>query len=182
MKFYEKLENIGSKINSVLEKACVFLLIIMTVIVLAQVFYRYVLRLGLPWAEEIAKYLMVWMALLGAAIVFYEQSHVSIDFLIDKISFKKWFKAGHTIVAMILFVFFIIYGFDYAKFGLRSFSATTKISRFWPYLAIPIGGIFLFIQGFIVLVRFVAGKEEQKELEYDLQAEDEKVISEGGVE
>jgi len=42
----------------------------MTVVVLAGVFFRYVLEAPLPWSEELARYLMVWGASLGASVAF----------------------------------------------------------------------------------------------------------------
>lgn len=162
MRILNGIESLGRTVNSILEKICLIMLVGMTCIIWLQVFYRYFLRVGLPWAEEVSKYLMVWMALLGAAIVLYEQSHVSIDFFIEKLGIIRPLKILHLLLGIAFFVLMIIYGFDYAFFGMRLISPATGIRRFWPYLAIPVGGIFLFLQSIILLIRLVTGQLEIK--------------------
>jgi len=42
----------------------------MAIIVLLQVIYRYILTEPLHWSEEMARYLFVWLSLLGATLAF----------------------------------------------------------------------------------------------------------------
>ncbi len=54
----------------------------MVVIILAQVFYRYILGSALAWPEEAARFLMVWAAGLMVATAFRRGGFVSIDILV----------------------------------------------------------------------------------------------------
>ncbi|MFN7224960.1 MAG: TRAP transporter small permease [Paracoccaceae bacterium] len=54
----------------------------MVVIILAQVFYRYVLGSALAWPEEAARFLMLWAAGLMVATAFRRGGFVSIDILV----------------------------------------------------------------------------------------------------
>ncbi|MBU2511298.1 TRAP transporter small permease [bacterium] len=54
---------------------------LMMVIVLIQVFFRYVLNNSLTWPEETARFMMVWMTFLAAPIAYRIGANVSLDML-----------------------------------------------------------------------------------------------------
>lgn len=56
-------------------------LIIMSVVLFAQVIMRYFLRSPFVWSEELARYLLVWSAILGVSLAVREGRHISVDFL-----------------------------------------------------------------------------------------------------
>ena len=163
MKFVELLGAIGKKLNTVLEKVAFVFFVAMTLIVWAQIFYRYVLGDGIIWAEEISKYLMVWMALLAAAIVYHDKGHISMQFFADRIQAQRLLAAFQILAGSVLFVALIVFGFEYAQFGKRFISPASGLQRFWPYLAIPIGGIFLFFYSIIHFVELLYSSNDAKE-------------------
>ena len=55
------------------------LFLVMVVLMLAQVFWRYFLELPLSWSEEIARFLFIIITYLGAAVATYEKSHIEIN-------------------------------------------------------------------------------------------------------
>lgn len=55
---------------------------LMVVIILLQVFFRYVLNNALPWPEEAARFLMLWMTGLMAPTAFRRGGFVSIEMLV----------------------------------------------------------------------------------------------------
>lgn len=57
----------------------------MVIIILAQVFFRYALNSALPWPEEAARALMIWMMALVAPSAYRWGGFVSIDLLADAI-------------------------------------------------------------------------------------------------
>ncbi len=48
-------------------------------LVLAGVFFRYVLNSPLYWAEEAARLLLIWLSFIGAALAFQRQQHLAMD-------------------------------------------------------------------------------------------------------
>lgn len=54
-------------------------LVLMTVIIAAQVFFRYVLNSSLVWSEPAAVMIMGWFIFLGAAVGIREGYHLSFD-------------------------------------------------------------------------------------------------------
>ncbi len=55
-------------IRKINDAAVVGLFFAMTVTVLIQVFFRFVLQSPLRWTEELARYLMIWLVLLASSI------------------------------------------------------------------------------------------------------------------
>ena len=56
--------------------------------VVAQVIFRYVLHISVPWTEEIARILMIWMVLAGSIIVQKDGSHIRTEFFVSKLPLK----------------------------------------------------------------------------------------------
>ena len=54
---------------------------LMVVVILIQVFFRYVLNSALPWPDEAARFLMLWMTGLIAASAYRRGGFVAIDML-----------------------------------------------------------------------------------------------------
>jgi TRAP-type C4-dicarboxylate transport system permease small subunit len=142
------VERMSAVADKTASYATIVFFTIMTLIVWVQIFFRFILGGGISWSEEIAKYLMVWMALLGASVLFREGGHIAINYFISKLSFLRYILMFHAMLSAVLFILLIYYGIDYASFGFKCISPASGIRKFWPYLAIPVGGGFLLIQAF----------------------------------
>jgi TRAP-type mannitol/chloroaromatic compound transport system permease small subunit len=68
-----------------------------------QVFSRYVLGDPSSFTDELARYSMIWLGLLGAAYVSGKQGHLAIDVLVEKIQGKKLFYLQLFIHGMVIF-------------------------------------------------------------------------------
>ena len=58
-----------AQIDSILEKTLVIIMSLMVINVLWQVFSRYILANPSSFTDELARYLMIWVGVLGAAYV-----------------------------------------------------------------------------------------------------------------
>ncbi len=92
----------------------VSILAVMTVIILASVFFRYVLDDALPWSEEIAKYLMVWLTFIAAPVAFRMGSLVSIQALPDALN--GWKNELLQIIIQIIIISLMIMFIDIGIF------------------------------------------------------------------
>ena len=81
-------------LDSILAHLLVLLMGLMVLNVLWQVFSRYVLGEPSAFTDELARFLMIWLGLLGAAYVSGKKGHVAIDVLAKRASVKnqKWLK------------------------------------------------------------------------------------------
>ncbi len=57
-------------------------------IVLAAVFFRYVLNHSLSWSDELVRYLFVWFTLLGAAVALREREHIRVEYFVEKLPLR----------------------------------------------------------------------------------------------
>jgi len=58
--------------------ACAVLLSFMTILVLIQVFSRYVLNSPVAFTEELVRYSLIWTGFIGAAYAFSTREHMSL--------------------------------------------------------------------------------------------------------
>jgi TRAP-type transport system small permease protein len=112
-------------------------------LMLAQVALRYT-AIGVPaFAEELARYAMVWMALVASAVAVREGSHIRIDFV--PLALASVFPfAGRLIEACLdaltLGICLVIFwqGLDIVAFAAGQRSEGLRIPLSWPYAAIPV--------------------------------------------
>ena len=173
MNFLRTVKKTSAVMNKIATYAAVVFFTIMTLIVWIQIFFRFILGGGIAWSEEVAKFLMVWMALLGASMLFREGGHIAINFFIFKFACLRRILMFHAIVSAALFVMLIYYGIDYAAFGLKSISPASGITKFWPYLSIPVGGAFLLVQALTRLIHLLFTDDKKIRMEEEARARNE---------
>ena len=86
-----------SQIDSVLEKILVIIMSSMVINVLWQVFSRYILTNPSSFTDELARYLMIWVGVLGAAYVAGKGNHVAITYFSEKFSPNNLKRVKHEI-------------------------------------------------------------------------------------
>lgn len=86
--------------------AVAFLLVTVT-IVIANVVSRYVLHVSLTWSAELARYGMVWMAMLGATVLVRRDQHLTVD-LIDRLVGARLSRRIRIIAAVASMTFFAV--------------------------------------------------------------------------
>ncbi|MGM9607147.1 MAG: TRAP transporter small permease [Oscillospiraceae bacterium] len=160
------MKEILGKIKFVMDKflsiACAILLSFMTVLVLIQVFSRYVLNSPVAFTEELVRYSLIWTGFIGAAYAFSTREHMSLTLLRDKFTGKAHTALLVAIDALILLlaIFVItIGGFKLAVSASREFSALLGIPRSLVYAIAPISGIFIILAQIINLYEDVTGEK-----------------------
>ena len=64
----ERARTVAGVLAAAVEQVCAVLLGAMTAVILLGVAFRYVLEAPLPWSEELAKLLMLWIVFLGVTV------------------------------------------------------------------------------------------------------------------
>ena len=130
---------------------------VMFLIVIAQVIFRYVLSQPLPWSEELARYLMIWVACLAASEAYVKGNHVGVSFIIDvlKPNLRKiMILAIHLIVSILMGV--IAYqGFRLSFLLHDQLSPALGLPMTWPYLAVPVGATLMLIQALALFFKYM---------------------------
>ncbi len=114
--------------------------------VVFHVFGRYFFGKTYMGSMELIRYTMIWVSMLGTAAAFGVKEHPCIVFLQDKMTAFFWFWINITGYLM-LCVFLIVMikgGFAIALRNWHQTSLGLQIPMFFPYLAIPVGGLVMF--------------------------------------
>ncbi|WP_036152609.1 TRAP transporter small permease [Maribacter forsetii] len=137
-----------NKIDSVLGKALVLIMAVMVINVLWQVFTRYVTGNPSSFTDELARFLMIWIGVLGAAYVSGKNLHVAIDILPLRQSEKTQKKL--KIIVTILIILFVLFAFViggsrlvYISYVLGQQSPALQLPLAVVYLIIPISGLLI---------------------------------------
>ena len=116
------------------------LVAIITVVTFLQVFTRYVTENPLIWTEEAARYLFVWITLIGGAAAVRTNGHFGLDIL------RRFAPPLRTpLGALTMLVVFVFLGLLFYTGILETRQAATQLSpglqvtMHWAFLAIPIG-------------------------------------------
>ena len=139
------MKDIRDKLNRVLEVILIMLLGVMVLNVSWQVFSRYVLANPSSFTDELARYLMIWLGVLGTAYVSGKRLHVAIDILHSQLSLssqKTMQKVIFSIVILATFLIFIIGGsrLVYLSYLLGQKSAALQIPLSLVYVCVPLSG------------------------------------------
>ncbi|WP_338528368.1 TRAP transporter small permease [Nitratireductor thuwali] len=134
-------------IEKALRLAAALCLLTLTVLVVAQVVLRYGFG-GVPFfTEEVARYAMIWMALLAAAVAVREASHIRIDFVPDALRAvspraRLVLDAVLDVISLTVFLVLLWYGIDMTMFAAGQTSEGLRISLSYPYAAVPVSFFF----------------------------------------
>lgn len=166
-------ENRWMKIFEAIEtNTGIIILIIMSLLVIVQVFSRYLFNYSFVWAEELVRYLMIWMVMIGAALVQAKNDHIRIDFFPLMLNPKGRIilETVFRLFTLIFLTILLVKGVKLANFNKMFESSGLRISMFWPMLAIPVGAFLITIYTVINLWKdiyrlFFWSTEKLRELE-----------------
>lgn len=164
-----------SKVMDVIERILRLLIgismVIMVIVIFYQVILRYIFNASNIWSEELARYLMCYVVLLGAAIAVRKYSHLQVDFVLNMLPARARCIAVSlcTLAGMVFLVFFCQYGIDLCMSTTNSTSSGTGIPMSYAYACLPIGGGLMILMSIEVilkeLVKFSDLGHEKKEVQ-----------------
>jgi TRAP-type C4-dicarboxylate transport system permease small subunit len=150
------LRKIKKVLDTSLETLIIVSVAVLTLDVLWQVFTRFVLKDPSIWTEELAVFLIIWVALLGSAVALGRGAHLGVDYVVLKLPEKLRIKCE-------LIVFLLIAAFSLCVFvigGINLVISILKLGQVSPslhievgyvYLAIPISGFFMTLYSIIAM-------------------------------
>jgi TRAP-type C4-dicarboxylate transport system permease small subunit len=142
------MKQIRAQVDKFIEKLLAIILGIMVLNVLWQVFTRFFAATPSSFTDELARYLMIWLGILGAAYVTGKNEHVAIGFFAKKLNKTKRKLVNHFIRFSVLSfaVFGMLIGggrLVYITLKLQQYSPSLKIPLALVYIIIPLSGILI---------------------------------------
>ena len=137
-------------VDAALRHALVALAVIMVVTVTWQVFSRYVLRAPSSLTEELARFQLIWLGLLGAVYTFRNRMHVGIDILVGNLRGRR--RVAAEVVSLLACLVFalaiLVYGggrLVALTHELDQTSAALGWRMSYVYAALPLSGLLMSI-------------------------------------
>ena len=127
----------------------VILMVVAVILVSAQIITRFVTKTPLPWSEELARYIFLWLTWVGAAFATKERKHITIDVVTERL--PQLGKRFCLVLSTLVWIGFLIFLIGISIILTQSVyqggqTATGSGLPMWiPYLSIPVGmGLMLF--------------------------------------
>jgi TRAP-type C4-dicarboxylate transport system permease small subunit len=141
--FLEKLSRWADRVSK-------FLIAIMMTAMFLAVFLgvtnRFVFKFSISWTEQLARFLLIWISMLGAAIAVRPALHIGVMFIITRLG--RWRRPVMTINSVMIIGFLAVVGYFGFRLCVSQASQTSpvmNISMFWPFLAVPTGCLLMII-------------------------------------
>lgn len=132
--------------DAILSWLVIVLFAALTLDVLWGVVSRYLLEAS-RWADELATTLMIWLSLLGAALVYGEKGHLGVDYFVGKLDPAA--QRLMEIVSHVLVMIFAAAGMVYGGWVMvdRTLAADQLLpalqwKKGYIYLVVPLSGLF----------------------------------------
>jgi len=123
------------------------LTIAITAVMLAQVFFRYVLNDSLQWSEEVSVWLMIWMTFIGGALLSANDEHMAVSMVLTRLpdALRPWFVVATKLLTLLFLGFVVFYGLKFFDASFHKVSPSTGLSTKWAKLALPVGSALMFL-------------------------------------
>ena len=129
------------------EFVLVCLLLTLCADIFVGVFSRYVVGRTMPWYDEVARYLFIWMCFLAAAVAVRRRAHFGVNILVARFSARGQRGARFLCWALVMAyaVFITVQGLRVMDGVSVQESPALGLTLSWVFLAIPVHGILTFL-------------------------------------
>ncbi|EYD73116.1 TRAP transporter small permease [Limimaricola hongkongensis] len=136
------------KLNKLVEITCVGLLVLLVLDVWLGVLVRYAIPLPLTFTEELARYLMIWMALLAVSSGIAYREHIGVEFLFARFPAKgrRYLAVGFDLIAFAFFALLFWYGLEFVERGFKRQTMIFDMPKAYPFMGVPLAAALACIQ------------------------------------
>jgi len=132
------------------------------VVVFGQVVSRFLFNAPFSWSEELARYLQVWLIMLGSATCLRKGLHLTVDYAIH--SLPQGIKRNLQLLSIAAILFFLgvvfVSGISLIAATLNQRTPALQMPVWVVYLAIPVGSLLMFLEAVgLVLTAFDETKQ-----------------------
>lgn len=152
-------------INKVVAKfeqySLVFLIISMTFLGMAQIFSRFVIESPIPWTEALLTYMFVWSSFLGASLAVEQNAHFGVELFVVMLPkrIQRVIEVGVYLLIIVLAALMVWKGMVFVEGNSDQLMAAMPFTMVWPYLAIPVSGLFIAVHALNAIYLVVTGRK-----------------------
>ncbi|MDA7984306.1 MAG: TRAP transporter small permease subunit [Alphaproteobacteria bacterium] len=150
------------KLNLCVEAVVAALMLALVIDVWIGVIDRYWFHWQLPWPETLARYLMIWAALLAVSCGITRREHIGLTIALDKFppAVRRALLILMDILALALFSYLFWFGLEFAASGAKRQAMILNASLQPFYAAIPTAAALAAVQLCLALVRDLGAQLE----------------------
>ena len=158
--FIQKLTKLDNTLAKGEGWALISCVVVMTVVVLLQVIYRYLLMQPLYWSEELARYLFVWISMLGAALSVHRRVHFGMDFFFRLLPprYMRSFAFLILLLMGLVVMVLLVQGIVLVQKTADQQSPAMEISMGWAYASLPMGAALMAIHLLVMIIKEARGE------------------------
>lgn len=142
------------RLNRWVERVCVALFALLILDVWLGVLVRYVLPWNLTFTEELARYLMIWMALLAVSCGISHREHIGVMVVFSRFpkGMRKVLAVSFDLIAFAFFAVILVYGIGMVERGFSRYTMINEIPKAWPFMGVPLAAFLACVQLILVAV------------------------------
>jgi TRAP-type C4-dicarboxylate transport system permease small subunit len=146
---YDRVKRLVDGLSSAVMIVCNVVLVIMTGVIVMLVTTRNFMGFSYAWSEELTRYLLVWLSMLGAAVLLRRDDHIALDLLPNALPSKA--RVGLVLALRLPVLAFLALLLQQSWLTAIA-RATTRapalgVSISWAYAAIPVMALLMLVFG-----------------------------------
>lgn len=161
-------------VDRLLETALILSFLVLALCVLWQVFSRYVLNNPATFTEEVSRFAVIWLGILGTAYACGKLEHMAYDMLEAKLTGARHLAHMRAVALVVLAFSAAVFLYGGGRLVLRAWeveqlSATLEVPMAYVYACIPIAGLAMVFYELAILIApqsFKAANEVEAALEH----------------
>jgi len=131
-----RLLSLSSRLELVLANTSLAALVL---VLAAQIFFRYVLQIGLSWSEEISRFLFIWFVYISASLAAHRGSHIRVTL------FARLLPVPDRYLFLLADAIWVVFNAFVVIAGLLLVQRTLAYPVYSTSLFIPLAYIYLII-------------------------------------
>lgn len=148
-----------------IEVLVALLLFAMMAALLAEVVLRFTVQTSLPWSSEFARYAMVWITFLGAALAIRDRDHIRVTFFVNLLP-RVGRRYALVMIDVVLLAFVAVMlrysvGVVQTEMGMRT--SALDIPFGYVVLAMPVAGVLMVVYLLADIGALLRGEDEADE-------------------
>jgi TRAP-type C4-dicarboxylate transport system permease small subunit len=137
-----------AKLDYLIEKLLMLLILAIVLIVTWQVLSRYLLQAPSSVSEEAARFLLIWISLIGAVYCYRTKAHLGLDIITNKLAIKQQKIAAifsHVMVFLFSALVLVIGGIRLVILAFQPIqrSPALDVPMGYIYCVLPLSGLLL---------------------------------------
>jgi TRAP-type C4-dicarboxylate transport system permease small subunit len=153
-------------IHQTIQKLLILMMLAIVLTVSWQVFSRFILQSPSSFTEELSRFLLIWIGVLGASYAYFTRAHLGLDLFVNKLSpnrKRKIMFLNECIVMLFAILVLVHGGFSLVSLTLEleQTSATLGIQIAWVYSVLPLSGCLITLHSINNAIRLIKSNGEE---------------------